>query len=45
MSMNFNQSDIAKKLEEITSAWETSNVEGGNRIPLYPAGKNCIWSS
>ena len=44
MSMNFNQSDIAKKLEEITSAWETSNAEGGNRILLYPAGKNCIWS-
>ena len=44
MPMDFNQSDIAKKLEEITSAWETSNADGGNRIPLYPAGKNCIWS-
>lgn len=42
--MNFNQNDIAKKLDEITSAWQASGFDNGNRVPLFPAGANCIWS-
>lgn len=37
-------SEIAKKLEEITSSWSTEGNSKGSRIPLYPVGENCIWS-
>lgn len=44
MTINISKSDIERKLEYITSIWETSSEDGNNRKFLYPAGKNCVWS-